>query len=332
MSDEDLYVQATNELHHGNYSTALWTKALNLCRGDEQEAFYKYVDLRVEQLQPQSVTEENVVQSVVEMDPEVGKSYSDYRRTEDRYYQNNDEINEQKLEEDHYKRETNNEHTTHEDQQSDSRHKSYMGPERTLLRQILGGICIAGGLVFIVGLIYILTSGDSLPPLALLVVVVLFSLAAYELLRCGYLEITSKGYARAATAWLGGLLFVGVLVRFYKYLNENNLSLGAVLTVETPISIYLPDLSILLIGMVSFYLGYTGWKHERVTEVRSPATERLKSSPTATDYFLGIVGLIIGIFILLVGFGTYQTDQSAAIFVWVLGGWIAWLGILNFKH
>jgi len=50
MADEHLYVQATAELESGNYSKALWTKSFNLCKGDEQQAFYKYVDLRVEQL------------------------------------------------------------------------------------------------------------------------------------------------------------------------------------------------------------------------------------------------------------------------------------------
>jgi len=50
MSDEHLYVQATEELKSGNYSSSLWTKSLNLCKGDEQQAFYEYVDLRVEQL------------------------------------------------------------------------------------------------------------------------------------------------------------------------------------------------------------------------------------------------------------------------------------------
>jgi hypothetical protein len=50
MDDEDLYLEASNELEAGNKQEALWIKALALVGGDEEKAKHQYILLRVEQL------------------------------------------------------------------------------------------------------------------------------------------------------------------------------------------------------------------------------------------------------------------------------------------
>ncbi|MFW5447683.1 MAG: DUF805 domain-containing protein [Methylophagaceae bacterium] len=50
MNDEGLYFEATKEVDDGNQSQALWTKALVLSNGNEKDAKYQYIKLRVEQL------------------------------------------------------------------------------------------------------------------------------------------------------------------------------------------------------------------------------------------------------------------------------------------
>jgi hypothetical protein len=50
MGDEQLYLTATNELEGGERNEAFWAKSMAQCEGDEQQARYKYISLRVEQL------------------------------------------------------------------------------------------------------------------------------------------------------------------------------------------------------------------------------------------------------------------------------------------
>lgn len=50
MSDEDLYLEATNEVEEDKKDPALWAKVMALTEGDQDKAKYKYIKLRVEQL------------------------------------------------------------------------------------------------------------------------------------------------------------------------------------------------------------------------------------------------------------------------------------------
>lgn len=50
MSDEDFYLQATNEVDGSNIDPALWAKAMALSEGDKEKAKYQYIKFRVEQL------------------------------------------------------------------------------------------------------------------------------------------------------------------------------------------------------------------------------------------------------------------------------------------
>ncbi|MDO6536245.1 hypothetical protein [Alteromonas stellipolaris] len=50
MSDEELYLTATNEVEAEDKLLGLWAKAMTLSEGDEEKAKYKYIKLRVEQL------------------------------------------------------------------------------------------------------------------------------------------------------------------------------------------------------------------------------------------------------------------------------------------
>jgi hypothetical protein len=50
MEDEELYLIATNEVDNGQQEEALWAKSLALCKGNDAEAKYKYIQLRVEKL------------------------------------------------------------------------------------------------------------------------------------------------------------------------------------------------------------------------------------------------------------------------------------------
>lgn len=50
MNDENLYLEATNEVEGENRKPSLWAKVMDLSEGDEEKAKYKYIKLRVEQL------------------------------------------------------------------------------------------------------------------------------------------------------------------------------------------------------------------------------------------------------------------------------------------
>jgi len=49
-NDEQLYLEATQEVDSGTQDPALWAKAMALAEGDEKKARYRYITLRVEQL------------------------------------------------------------------------------------------------------------------------------------------------------------------------------------------------------------------------------------------------------------------------------------------
>ena len=48
-NDEQLYLEATQEVDSGTQKPALWAKAMALAEGDEKKAKYRYIALRVEQ-------------------------------------------------------------------------------------------------------------------------------------------------------------------------------------------------------------------------------------------------------------------------------------------
>jgi len=50
MNDEELYLEATSEVEGESRSPSLWAKVMALSEGDEENAKYKYIKLRVEQL------------------------------------------------------------------------------------------------------------------------------------------------------------------------------------------------------------------------------------------------------------------------------------------
>ncbi len=50
MNDEQQYLDATIEVESGQVDEALWAKALALSTGDETQAKYRYIELRVPQL------------------------------------------------------------------------------------------------------------------------------------------------------------------------------------------------------------------------------------------------------------------------------------------
>jgi len=58
MSDEDLYLRATQEVESGSPDAAIWAKAMAICEGDEKSAKYKYVKLRVEKLEAEEPKKE----------------------------------------------------------------------------------------------------------------------------------------------------------------------------------------------------------------------------------------------------------------------------------
>jgi len=49
-NDEQLYLEATQEVDSGTQAPALWAKAMALAEGDEKKAKYRYIKLRVEEL------------------------------------------------------------------------------------------------------------------------------------------------------------------------------------------------------------------------------------------------------------------------------------------
>jgi hypothetical protein len=50
MNDEELYLEATNEVESENKNQALWAKVMALSEGIQDKAKYRYIKLRVEQL------------------------------------------------------------------------------------------------------------------------------------------------------------------------------------------------------------------------------------------------------------------------------------------
>ncbi|MDO9584408.1 MAG: hypothetical protein Q7J24_15055 [Desulfomicrobium sp.] len=50
INEDELYLQATNEVNEGNQDQALWAKCMALCEGDENKARYKYIKERVDRL------------------------------------------------------------------------------------------------------------------------------------------------------------------------------------------------------------------------------------------------------------------------------------------
>ena len=80
MNDEDLYLEATNEVEGETKSPSLWAKVMALSEGDEVKAKYKYIKIRVEQLKShQEASQELKVEGTdseafsVVSDPEKGK-------------------------------------------------------------------------------------------------------------------------------------------------------------------------------------------------------------------------------------------------------------------
>ena len=56
MNDEQLYLDATQEVDSGTQAPALWAKAMALAEGDEKKAMYRYIALRVEQASEEGKT------------------------------------------------------------------------------------------------------------------------------------------------------------------------------------------------------------------------------------------------------------------------------------
>ena len=68
MSDEILYLQATNEVDNEDKSEALWAKSMALSAGDVKLAKYQYINLRVEQLKTNDNRSVNLLSKNVEED------------------------------------------------------------------------------------------------------------------------------------------------------------------------------------------------------------------------------------------------------------------------
>ena len=64
MGDEELYLEATNEVEGENRDPALWSKAMALCDGDETKANYKYIRFRVKYLIEKRESLENDKQNI----------------------------------------------------------------------------------------------------------------------------------------------------------------------------------------------------------------------------------------------------------------------------
>lgn len=50
INEDELYLQATQEVDDGNQDKALWAKCMALCEGDEGKAKYKYIKERVDRI------------------------------------------------------------------------------------------------------------------------------------------------------------------------------------------------------------------------------------------------------------------------------------------
>lgn len=59
MDDEDIYLEANNELETDNKKQALWIKALAVVGGDEEKAKHQYILLKVEQLKKEKKSTES---------------------------------------------------------------------------------------------------------------------------------------------------------------------------------------------------------------------------------------------------------------------------------
>jgi len=57
INEDELYLQATNEVDEKNQEKALWAKCMALCEGDESKAKYRYIKERVDRLRDERVKE-----------------------------------------------------------------------------------------------------------------------------------------------------------------------------------------------------------------------------------------------------------------------------------
>jgi hypothetical protein len=57
--DEDLYLKANNEFNSKNRKESIWIKALTISRGNEEEAKYEYINLRVDSFKNRYLSREN---------------------------------------------------------------------------------------------------------------------------------------------------------------------------------------------------------------------------------------------------------------------------------
>ena len=57
INEDELYLQATQEVDKSNQDQALWAKCMALCEGDEGKAKYKYIKERVDRLRDVKVKE-----------------------------------------------------------------------------------------------------------------------------------------------------------------------------------------------------------------------------------------------------------------------------------
>ncbi len=61
MSDEELYLKATNEVEGERKVLALWAKVMALTEGNQEKAKYQYIKLRVEQLANEKAEEKHIL-------------------------------------------------------------------------------------------------------------------------------------------------------------------------------------------------------------------------------------------------------------------------------
>jgi len=68
INEDELYLQATQEVDDSNQDKALWAKCMALCEGDEGKAKYKYIKERVDRLRElkmKEIEEEAVQQNIL---------------------------------------------------------------------------------------------------------------------------------------------------------------------------------------------------------------------------------------------------------------------------
>lgn len=66
MGNETFYLEATEELDSNRQDPAIWAKALALARGEQNVARYKYIELRVEQLESSTVAPDSAAAMAVD--------------------------------------------------------------------------------------------------------------------------------------------------------------------------------------------------------------------------------------------------------------------------